>query len=297
MAVLSKEPQVIPGEKGWIETTPLEKYASIHELSLAGLMGFSNAWPDRHFFIQFDFNMHTPFQIDPKAYLSFHTQDADKAPALNGCCYSISEFNRWRLNIEAFSTFDEYLSSLIRWHRCNYSKSEKSFKKMDCEISIISGDWSEYVDAVYRLYTNVARKHGHKLYDRHYFEILAKREDSLLISAWHKGEMIGHFVLIEELPTLHSICCGLDYERSSESYSYSWLHYELVRFAIQAQKYHNIDVGLTADNSKKLIGFVPVLSRMDLYTNGVVTRGLLRVAHAVSRAKITPDAKVKFHLR
>jgi predicted N-acyltransferase len=297
MITALSDPAVVPGAKGWLKATPLEKYSSLHELSLTGLIGLDRFLPDKKFYVQFDFNLHTPFHPLPEAYLIFQTQDADKAPKQANSCYSITDFNRWRMDISSYNSFQNYLDSLIRWHRCNFNKSEKNFAAAGCTVSMIKGDWSQYVDAVYGLYANVARKHNDKLYDLHFFRMLAKREDSQLLCAWLNGNMIGMFVLIEELPTLHSICCGLDYEHTSESYAYSWLNYELVRLAIESQKYQFVDVGMTADDSKKLIGFSPIPSRMDLYTNGVITRGVLRIAHALTTARITPDAKIKFNLR
>lgn len=297
MTTTLSEPVLVPGAKGWLQATPLEKYSSLHELSFTGLIGLDRFLPDKKFYVQFDFNRHTPFQMHPDAYLIFQTQDADLPPKHSDCCYSITEFNRWRINIGSYDTFQKYLDSLIRWHLCNFKKSEKKFAESGCTVSMVEGDWSQHVDDVYRLYANVAKKHNDKLYDHHFFQLLAKQDDTKLLCAWLNGNMIGVFVLLEELPTLHSICCGLDYEHTSESYAYSWLHYELIRLAIESQKYQFVDVGLTADDSKKLIGFTPVPARMDLYTNGVITRGLLRGIHALTTARITPNAKIKFKLR
>lgn len=282
---------------GWVTASPLQFYSSLNELSLLDLIGIHTPWPSKHFFVQFCFNRHTPLEIHPDAYLTFHTRDSNLPSAAPNPCYSIGNINRWRLDISTFRSMDDYVSSLIRWHRCNYTKSKNAFTKHRCTFSLIENDWSEHAENAYRLYANVATRHGEWLYDFHFFKMIAKRPDYKLCCAWYEGKMIGMFVLQEELPTLHSICCGLDYNHSSASCTYSWMHYALIEKAIGSQKYQNFDVGLTADNSKKAIGFTAIPSNMDIYTNRPVTGGVLRAAARFFSATITSEAKLKFAWR
>lgn len=281
--------------KGWVTAFPLENYSSLHELSPLGFLGLNIPWSKMHFFVQFSFNLHTPLKFHPDAYLTFQTLDADQ-PSSPQCCYSITQFKRWRLNIASYSTFEEYLNSQIRWHRCNYEKSQKIFKNYGASVTF-ENDWTKHVDAVYRLYVNVAQKYSDKLYDLNFFKAAAQRPDYKLICAWFEGHLIGLFVLQEELPTLHSICCGFDYDHSSKCYAYSWLHYELIRWAIDSKKYQDVDIGLTADHSKEMIGFKPISARMDIYAKGPITRGLLHAASSLITAKITPESKLKLGFR
>jgi len=282
-------------EKGWLTARPLEKYSSLHELSLTGWMGLGKILPKLPIFIEFNFNLHSPFRIDPKASLAFQTHDA-YIPGSPLKCFTITH-TRWRADISSYSTFDEFPASLSRWHRCNYLKSEKTFKNYGCTVTVIEDDWTEHVDVVYKLYCNVAKKHGDKLYDICFFREIAKRDDYKLICAWFEGEIISMFVLEEELPTIHSICCGMDYDHSSRCYAYSWLHYELIRFAIETKKYKNIDVGMSADNSKRGICFSPVPSHMDICAKSVITRSFLKFISSFVTGTITPDAKLKLKLR
>lgn len=296
MSLGIKDQEILSNKKGWVQSTPLNHYSSLHELSLAGLLGYPLKWPNKHFFLELSFNLHTALEIHPQAFLVLDTKDESLPPSFSSCCFSITDFKRWRLNILPYSSFEDYLASLIRWHRCNYTKSEKIFKNYGCKVSLIEGDWTSHVDKVYQLYCNVARRYDDKLYDLHYFQIAAKRKDYKLICAWFEDQMIGMFLLQEESPTLHSICCGFDYNHSTKSFAYSWLHYELIRHAIEQQKYQAVDVGLTADESKKTIGFEAIPARMDVYTKGIVTHRLLSMISRFISARITPDSKLKFGL-
>ncbi len=266
-------------------------------MSLAGWLGWNIRCPKKHFFLEFNFNLHTPLKINPKAYLTLHTQDADKPPATPNCCYSLTQLKRWRLGIGGYSSFEDYLDSLIRWHHCNYVKSEKIFTNYGCKITVIEEDWTQYVEAVYPLYYNVAQRHGDVLYDIRFFQAAAKRPDYKLICAWFEDKIIGMFLLQEELPTIHSVICGLDYHHSTKSYAYSWLHYALIHWAIETKKYQNVDIGLTANESKRAIGFEPISARMDIYSKGVITRNFLCAASLLTKATITSEAKLKLRFK
>lgn len=105
---------------------------------------------------------------------------------------------------------------------------------------------------------------------------------------------VGVFIIQEEHPTLHSICTGFDYCHSSASFAYSWMHYAFIAYAIEANKYQDVDVGLTADEAKKTIGFKPIQVFMDIYSSSLLTRGFLRAISRYVTATITPNSKVKF---
>jgi hypothetical protein len=70
----------------------------------------------------------------------------------------------------------------------------------------------------------------------------------------------------------------------------------LIQYAIESKKYQNLDIGLTADQSKKIIGFEPIPSCMDVYTKGVMTHSLLRAASLLLTATITSESKFKIKL-
>lgn len=284
-------------EQGWVKAVPLHNYSSLHELSLTKRIGWGESLAKLSILIQLDANFHSEkIDLHPKAFLAIKTLDASK-PLIPGCCFSVTNLMRWRVDIQQFSTFKEFLDSLIRWHKCNYKKSEKTFREYGGTITYVERDWSEYVDVVYKLYEKVAVLHGDKLYDISFYRELAKRPDYKLLCAWHNGEMIGTFILQDEGTILHSMCCGMDYNHSSKSYAYSWMHYELIRIAIESKKYTHVDVGLTANNSKREICFEPISSRMDVYAKGRVTRFMLKCLSKFVTATIDSEAQLKFQLR
>lgn len=278
--------------KGWIQAFPLENYSSLHELSLGGLLGLDR--PLKKFYVEMSFNLHTPLQIHQEASLVIHVLDDDRPPEKPERCFQTKPFNRWRLDLTPYGSFEELIYSRIRWSRNNFKKTEKIFNDYGCKISFVEEDWTHLVKEVYTLYLNVARKHGDKLYDINFFTKAAKRKDYKLICSWFKEKLIGMSLLQEELPTLHSTCCGLDYLHSSKSYAYSWMHYELLRHAIEVGKYKNVDIGLTADEFKKMIGFEPIPVRMDIYSNSKVVRNILKLASFFVSVSLTPEGKLQF---
>ncbi len=277
---------------GWLAATPLAHFSSLHELSLLPLIGLPIPWPKIRFFLQFDFNLHTPFQIHPQALLTFHVRDMSTSLDGRQPCFWMQNINRWSLDLSPYRTMDAYVKGLTRWHRCNYEKSRKLFTLYGCEASLIEGDWSEHALRAYQLYANVAKKHKESLYDYPYFQAIAKRPDYKLICAWFQGEMVAMFLLEEEGDTIHSTCCGMDYHHSTASCAYSWLHYALIEQAIGRHK--TFDVGISADNAKQAIGFTPIPSSMDIYSKSGVIRSLLRFLSRFVSATITPEAKVKW---
>lgn len=272
---------------------PLENHSSLEEFSVTNWMGLG-IWPKLSKYVQFDFNIETPLKIHPKAFLVFKTVDADR-PSLPDKSFSITQIIRWRLEITAYSTFEEFLNSSKRWHRCNYKKSKRIFEDYGATVSLIEDDWTRYAEEAYALYSNVAKHHNDQLYDLSFFRTAAKRGDHSLICAWFEGKMVGMFVLQKECKILHSICCGMDYNHSTKCYVYSWLSYELIRHTIESQKFTTIDVGMSANDSKEAIGFKPIPSRMDIYARGRLGHYFLKGLSRFVTATITSDAKLKIN--
>lgn len=280
--------------KGWELATPLECYSSLNQLSFFDLVRWPFNWPKKQFYLQFSFNLHTPLKIDPRAYLIFHLRDATMAPSSPNRCYTIKSLTRWRLDIKNFQSMEDFLLKAKRRHRNSYAKSKKFFTEYGCSTTVMKGDWTKYVPEAYSLYAKIAERHGEWLYDLHFFKQIAKRPDYKLLAAWFQGTMIGMTVIQEEPPTFHSICGGLDYFHSSHCCAYSWLHYALIEEAIKAGQFQNVDVGLTADEAKNNIGFSPIPSCMDIYSNGKMTRAFLRTISPFTTATI--DSKGKLNL-
>jgi predicted N-acyltransferase len=278
---------------GEVKTIPLEHFSVLQEVSVLEMLGLNFSLPFTKFSLQLNMNLHTPLKIDPRAYLVIDTKDEGAQPSFPNRCYSLSKLNRWRLDISPYQTFDDYVQSLARWHRCTYNKAKKNFFHYGCETTYIEGDWSEHAETVARLYGNTARNYNHCLFNEEYFREVAKHSDCSLLCALYKGEMISAFVLKDELPTMHSLCCGLDYKHSSESYTYSWMHYALLQHAITAKKYKILDVGFTADEAKKAIGFQLIPSRMDLYSRGKLTQAVLSAVARYFGATLSAEGKVK----
>ena len=278
-----------------MKVSPLENFSSLHETSIFEQLGWKNNSLCR-FLMQFSFNLHTPLKMHPQADVILHTLDADSPQSSLDCSFSVTHLTRWRLDIASYRTIEDYLSAAIRWHRCNYAKSKKNFLNYGCEIRFHEEDWSEYTQNVYHLYDLVAQRYHHGLYDLSFFQEIAKRPDYKLLSAWFEGKMIAVFVLQEELPTLHAICAGLDYQHSTASYAYSWMHYVLFEHAITTQKYQAVDVGFNSDEAKRIIGLQPIPSRIDIYTKGRVIHHTLKFLSYFVSATITSESKLKLRL-
>lgn len=281
---------------GWLNAWPLEKFSSLHEVSMMGFLGWRIHWPATHFFIEYNSNLNTPLKLHPKACLIFDLRDAELAPSLPQFSFSINQLKRWRIYLNDYRSIESFIESLNNHQRHTYAKAERKFKSYGCEVSFIE-DWSKYVETVYYLYSKVAQKHGENwLYDLHFFQEAAKRSEYKLLSAWFKGKMIGAFLLLDEAPTLHGFCCGLDYEHSTPSCTYSWMNYEFIQYAFQ-KHYQNVDVAITSDECKKSLGFTPVPTRLDVYSKGMITRCLFRAASLFFTATINSEGKLKFRSR
>lgn len=276
---------------------PLDNYSSLHEYSLIKLLGLRLNWPRLRFVMQYSCNAHTPLVFHSQAHLIFHTQNASLVPSASNCCFSIDHFKRWQFNLPKERSIEEVFKTAAREQRRNYAKSKKQFYGYGCEVVLIEGDWSRFVEPVYKLYSNVAKRYVRRLYDLHFFQLAAKRSDFRLLFASYQEEMIAAFVLQEELSTLHSICCGLDYHHSKASLAYSWMHYALLDYANRSDKYHMVDVGVSGDLAKKAIGFTPVATRMDIYCKAAFFEKMLRLFSRFFKSSITEKQKLKFQWR
>jgi len=281
-------------QKGVMKTIPLEYFSILQKVSVLEMLGLNFSLPLTEFSIQLNMNLQTPLKIDPRAYLIIDAKDEGAPPSSSERCFCLSHLKRWRIDVSPYTSFDDYVNSMARWHRCTLNKSKKNFHAYGCETSYIEGDWSEHADVVAHLYGNVARNYSHCLFNVEYFREVARHPDSILLCAWYNGEMISAFVLHAEGSTLHSISCGLDYKHSSASYTYSWMHYALLNYAIVSKKYKIIDVGFTADEAKQSIGFQSIPSRMDLYSKGKLTRTVLKAFSRCCGATLSSQGKVKF---
>jgi predicted N-acyltransferase len=275
---------------------PLEKFSSLHCISLPKEFRLNINWPKLNIFIQYNCNLHIPLKIHPKAHLTFDMQDVNMPPSQSSPSFSISDMNRWRLKLSEFKSFDDYLSSLNNNHKRNYANAKKNFSAYGCEIKLFS-DWSEHVKKVYQLYLKVAEKHDKNwFYDYDFFQTIAKKKEYQLLSAWFNGEMIAAFITLDEDPTLHSFCCGLDYNHTGASFTYSWIHYEFIKYAFQ-KGYQIADVGVTADDCKKLIGFKAFPVRMDVYPKNSLAKVFLKGLSYFFNATISTKGKLKIKIK
>lgn len=280
----------------WISAKPLEGKASLHEVSLWDYRRLGFILKHFHFVVGFYCNNHLPLSEHPQVLLTLHVRDADQASQVPHSDFCINSLQRWRLESSQFDSFLDYVNQLNHKHYHNFAHAQKIFDHYGATISCIEGDWSECAEDVYKLYTKVATKHGAKLYDCEFFRLIAKRKDYKLIYAQYQGTIIGAIVFVEEPPTMHSMCCGLDYMHSTKSFAYSKMHYEFIRLAIE-KKFTYADVGVTADQSKRILGFQPVPTAIDLCVHHWLLRSLLRFTKCFMAASITPEAKIKIHFR
>ena len=233
------------------------------------------------------FNYEIPLHIATEGTFPdwvLHSHPAERPRFVPRVDFCMAQLNQWELDLTPFKTFDDYLSSLNRKQRCNYQRTEKCFHNMGCSFSEIEGDWSDYADRAYELYNQVASKYM-QIYDRGFFHAIAKLPAYKLICAWQGEKLIGSLVMIEESTVVHSALCGLDYACSKKSFTYSKLHYEFLRLAIRAGRYKIADVGITADQAKKTLGFSPRSAVIDIFVPNSFLSFILR--HSFSKFNFT----------
>lgn len=274
----------------WLTAWPLKAHSTLNEVSF--LKVASIPWPAIRIFVHFNFNLHSPFKPDPKATLSFSARNSEES-SQGAPGFSFYPMKRWSIDIRKFSSMDDFIHSLRRWHQCTYAKSKSKFEEFGGTVTYINGDWSEYAEKVFELYENVAERYQNQLYDLSFFKLAAKNPDFKLLCAWMDGKMIGVYILVEELPTLHSILCGFDYTYSSKAYAYSWMHYELIKIAIESKRYENIDIGLSSDKAKENIGFASTPFCLDLYAHTPFSRFVLKTLSTFMVPEVTPQGTLK----
>lgn len=270
---------------------PLEKFSSLHTLSLLSLLGIKSKHPFFNYSVIVDFNLQTPPQQNTQAKMTFHLRDFDSSPHVKPD-FCITNVNRWRLDISHHSSFVGYLQKMKRKHYTRFDETQKTFANYGAKISVIEEDWSQYAEEVYKLYLNVAERHGKQLYDLNYFRMIAKQSQFKLICAGFEDHLIGALVIVDEQPILHSMCCGLDYNHSKNSHAYAYMHYEFIRLAIESKKFSIADVGITANDAKSMLDFQPVSACMDVIAHRWHLRALLRMVSFFVSATINPQARL-----
>lgn len=273
---------------------PLDKYSSQHHISLFSLLGI-NAYKSLSLTMAFNFNLTSSFKNIPKTQLTFHLRD-ENSKQIDTADFCINNFKRWRLSIAEYESFENYIQKLKSNHKKNYHKSQKIFLEYGATINFINGDWSEYADAAYELYVNVAKRHGSKLYDLSFFRKIAKIDGYNLICIWHRNSLISVLVIFDEEPVYHSMVCGFDYEHSKNIYAYSILHYELIRIAIAERKYSMVDAGITGDKAKSMMNFKPINSCMDVNAKNFILKRILRLISLFLKIIINEEGKLKFKI-
>lgn len=275
---------------------PLEKFSSLNKIPVLSLIGIKSSSPCIS--VIFNFNLQTNLKDPPSSQFTFHMRNADAPPIETNPDFCISNLTRWSLDISPYTSFMHYLQKMNRKHYKRYNETQTAFTKYGAKLSFIEGDWSQYADDVYKLYINVAQKHGAQLYDLNFFRLAAKDSHYKLMCIWYKLKLIAALIVIDEQPIFHSMCCGLDYEHSKKCLAYSQMHYEFIRIAIDSKKYKIADIGPTANDAKSMLGFEPVSSCLDVWAHNRLIRGFLRLSSRFVTATINSEAKLKlnFHL-
>lgn len=260
------------------KATPLEKYSSLNQLNFLGLK----------LKVAFNFNLTTPVPFH-QAQLSLNLRDSSISQS-NPFDFTINNLKRWRLDISTYHTFSDFLTSLSRSRSKKYHSTQKAFYNCGASLSVIEDDWSQHAEEVYHLYSNVAKRHGAQLYDLNFFRTIAKLKEYHLMCLWYQDALIGALVMIDEEPIYHSMLCGLDYEHSQKLRAYSLMHYEIIRLAIEAQKFKTVDIGLTANRLKEIMGYRPVSASLDINAKNFLLKHLLRMLSRFMTATINSDS-------
>lgn len=276
---------------------PLEKFSNLHRLPLLNLIGIKSQSSFGAIPIVINFNLQTPIKKNSQALMTLHLRDASEKPSVESVDFCINHLTRWRLNLNGYKSFMGYLQKLNRKHYNRYSETTKAFTSHGASLSFIEDDWSEYAEKAYQLYTKVADKHGTRLYDLNFFREIAKNKDYKLMCVWLDKKLIAILVIVDETPVYHSMCCGLDYEDSKKTQAYSYMHFEFIRQAIEANKYTMADIGPTANEAKSMLGFTPINACMDVWAHNILIKGILRTLSRFVTATINSKARLelKFH--
>ena len=276
----------------WISARPLEGFSSLHE----GLLWDSCGLRIGRFSSVISFNAETALPRESVPAVTIHYHPIDQPMSVPRVDFCIDQLTQWELDLTPFKSFNDYLNQLNHKQRYNYSRTEKSFANCGCRVSLIEGDWSEYAERAYELYHNVAAKYM-QIYDLDFFRTIAKLPSYKLICAWFGPKLIGTVVTIEEASTIHSMGCGLDYLNSKKSFTYSKLHYEFIRHAIEAGKFKVANTGVTADQAKKTLGLSPKAAVIEISVQNAFFGAILRLAQLFLKVSINTNNDVCVKMR
>jgi predicted N-acyltransferase len=270
----------------------MEKYSSFHQLSILSLLGMKTD-KSPYLSIIFNFNLHTAIPPTARSHIIVNVCDDNMKTADNTADFSIKNLIRWRLNISSYESFLAFLESVSQSQRKKYYQTQNAFQEYGTSISWIEDDWSQYVEKVYELYYNVAKRHGGVLYDLDFFYQIAKQPQYKLMCVWHEESVISALVMIDEEPVFHSMVCGLDYDYSQKTRAYSLMHYEIIRYAINNRKYTIVDIGMTGDKLKAIMGYKPISVHMQVSSPHFIIRGLLRILSLFFKPTINSNAALE----
>lgn len=270
----------------------LEKYSSYHKVSIFSLFGIKTE-RSPYLTIVFNFNLQVPIPLDTHSHLTVNVLDDNVKVDKNKINFCISNLTRWRLNIAPYESFSAFLATLSQSQKKKYFQTQTSFQEYGATLSLIENDWSQYARTVYELYYNVAKKHGGVLYDLNFFRQIAADPQYKLMCVWYKEVIISALVIIDEKPVIHSMVVGLDYEHSQMTRAYSLMHYEIIRLAIDAKKYTIVDIGMTGDRLKAIMGYKPVSVCMEVTSRHYLIKGLLRIVSRFFKPSINSNAKLE----
>lgn len=273
------------------KATLLDKYSSFHKISALNLIGMkTEKFPLK---VIFNFNLQTPIPEHTRSHLTFSVCDSDVNSDKKKFDFCIKNLTRWRLDVASYESFPAFLATLSQSRKKKYQQTQKACEEYGATLSVIESDWSQHAETVYNLYFNVAKKYGGVLYDLNFFHQIAKDPKYKLMCVWYKNSIVSALVMIDEEPVFHSMVCALDYEHSQMTRAYSLMHYEIIRLAIEAKKYTTVDIGMTGDRLKAIMGYKPVPVRMEITARNYFIKGILRTASRFFIATMNENAKVE----
>ena len=276
------------------EAIPIEKYASKHKVPLLSLLNIKMHYSPQ-INVAFNFSL-LPINQMLNSQLLFTARDTNNASTPVTSDFCIKNITRWRVNLSGYDSFTDYIQTHLNCRlQRKYEKTQSAFSDYGATFSLIEGDWSDYAEAVYHLYLNVAKKHKVLLYDLNYFRLIAKRKEYKLMCFWYNNSLFAALVMLDEEPILHSMLCCLDYNHSKLTHVYSKMHYEIIRLAIESKKHSIVDIGFTADKAKAVMGYHPVSSCIDISSQNRLIKFFLRFSSHFCTATITEESKLKLH--
>lgn len=276
----------------WISAKPLQGFSSLNEGFIWNSLGLKFG----RISSLISFNVETSLPREIASPITIHSHPSNETSVARPD-FRIDQLKQWELDLTPFKSFDDYLTDQLNCkQRSNYHRTEKHFTDSGCTFTIIEGDWSAYADKAYSLYHNVASKYM-QIYDLGFFHATAKLQGYNLICAWQGDKLIGTVVMIEEGSTIHSMGCGLDYQYSKKSYSYSKLHYEFIRYAIDKGRFKVADAGVTADQAKESLGMCSKPAVIEIFVQNPLLRGVLRLAQTLLKVSLNSNNVVSIRPR